>query len=425
MYLLALLYLTFIYVRPGELIPGWEGFPFVQVLSGVVAVVGALSYLSRPRRFWGLPHDRAVLAVWVCVALSQVAQLKLRFGYEAFADFFRVVFFYFLIRFAVRTRREFEGFIAVFLLLNLFLAGYAIRQYAMAPELEPDGSPVNLRLWVHGTGIFDDPNDLALTLNMAVPFLLTELFRRDASGLRRLATGALVAPIVGAIFLSNSRGGMIGLGAAITVFSFWRFGTRAGVVAACLGLGAIVVAGPSRLALLTSQEGSAQGRIQSWSAGLAMLKSHPLFGVGFNRYTDYNPLVAHNSFVHCLGELGLVGTCAWTAMSYWLVKGGVTFRVDLDRVHPEWKRFCGMNTSILGSAAGMLTSALFLSRQYTPVLYALVAIGACHAEIATAVGLRPPLEAKRADLKSVVILTACGVIGTWVVVRGLATWSGG
>ena len=37
-----------------------------------------------------------------------------------------------------------------------------------------------------------------------------------------------------------------------------------------------------------------------------MLKSHPLFGVGFGNFADYSDHTAHNSIVVCAAELGLV-----------------------------------------------------------------------------------------------------------------------
>jgi hypothetical protein len=45
-----------------------------------------------------------------------------------------------------------------------------------------------------------------------------------------------------------------------------------------------------------------------------MFKSAPLFGVGFGRFTDFHDITAHNSFVLCLAELGLVGSTIWIAL---------------------------------------------------------------------------------------------------------------
>ena len=45
-----------------------------------------------------------------------------------------------------------------------------------------------------------------------------------------------------------------------------------------------------------------------------MFKSAPLFGIGFNGFTDLYEITAHNSFVLCLAELGLLGSTLWVAL---------------------------------------------------------------------------------------------------------------
>ena len=55
-------------------------------------------------------------------------------------------------------------------------------------------------------------------------------------------------------------------------------------------------------------------RLAAWASGLEMFKSAPLLGVGFGRFTDLNDITAHNSFVLCLAELGLVGSTLWIAL---------------------------------------------------------------------------------------------------------------
>jgi hypothetical protein len=39
-----------------------------------------------------------------------------------------------------------------------------------------------------------------------------------------------------------------------------------------------------------------------------------LFGTGFGSFTDFSDITAHNSFVLCLAELGLVGSTIWLAL---------------------------------------------------------------------------------------------------------------
>src|ERR1700686_5663186 len=66
-------------------------------------------------------------------------------------------------------------------------------------------------------------------------------------------------------------------------------------------------------------------RLEAWANGLEMFKSAPLFGIGFNGFTDFLDITAHNSFVLCLAELGLLGSTLWMALL-------VTTTTDLNRI---------------------------------------------------------------------------------------------
>ena len=127
----------------------------------------------------------------------------------------------------------------------------------------------------------------------------------------------LLVPIGVALYYTNSRGGMLGLGLCWCRTDIGASDELRVAVGATALLGLVILFGPSRMANLDASESSAQDRVQSWAEGLQMLRAHPLFGVGFGRYTEFNELVAHNSFVHTLGELGLFGAFFFVGMGYW------------------------------------------------------------------------------------------------------------
>ena len=57
-----------------------------------------------------------------------------------------------------------------------------------------------------------------------------------------------------------------------------------------------------------------------WGEDLALLKSHPLFGVGFGRMAEHTQLTAHNSIVVCAAELGLFGLYFWSMFLFATVR---------------------------------------------------------------------------------------------------------
>ena len=173
----------------------------------------------------------------------------------------------------------------------------------------------------------------------------------------------------------------------------------------------IAIAGPSRMNEMDSDEESAQGRIQAWAAGIEMLKMNPLSGVGFGQFTEYNELVAHNSFVHTFAELGLLGAFLLVGLFYSFFAGLRTVTGALAD-DPRWAR------AVKSSGIGFVVCGWFLSRQYTPILYLLMGLGASCA----AVGASPPEDGWRST-RNVAVLTVSGVVLTYVAVRVLAIWS--
>ncbi len=102
-----------------------------------------------------------------------------------------------------------------------------------------------------------------------------------------------------------------------------------------------------------------------------MLKSHPTFGVGAGNFTDHHPaLTAHNSFVLCFAELGLVGYFIWVALLVLTYKGLGQAVKDLPPPAEEHRYAALLRSSLVG----FLTCAWFLSRTYQPALYFILAL---------------------------------------------------
>jgi O-antigen ligase len=422
-YLLALLYLACIYLRPAEILPGWEEFPFAVVTATMAAVAVLGSLLLRPRRFWDLPQDRFVLVFVVAITASNAAWGWISGALDGALAMAPAVFCYFLLRSAIESPAQLRGVTSVLVALTLFQAVNGIVQFhtgsgiggVVALEahslLADDPGEDDVRR-IRGTGIFNDPNDLAMTLVIAVPFVAGPLFRRGTPHrVRAIAMFALV-PLVTALYYTNSRGGMLGLAAALLPYAYRRFGRFAGTVAGAAGLVLLLGLGPSRMAGLDASESSAQGRIQAWAEGLQMFKSQPLFGVGYGRYTDFNRLVAHNSFVHTLGELGLLGTFAFVGMGYWFFHSSRRYRfMSAD----------GWGEDLWQSGLALAICAMFLSRQYSVVLFVWLALSAGYLHLtATAAGRSPR---PTVHLARIAAITAGGVICTYVAVRLFGQWS--
>ena len=173
-----------------------------------------------------------------------------------------------------------------------------------------------------------DPNDLALTVALAIPMAFYLALR--SRGWARWFNYAAVAMSCAAVLLAASRASMV---AAFAAFVFpalvWRDSPRTGRAAAAVLL-AFFILGGARLAPAASRErlstlgteltrGTLHKRTTIWKAGLRAVKQRPVRGVGWGAYPDAvepelgvppvagHEYVAHNSLLSVLVETGLAG----------------------------------------------------------------------------------------------------------------------
>jgi putative inorganic carbon (hco3(-)) transporter len=414
LYFCLLLYVTLIYVRPAEIVPEWANIPFVDILTGISALIGAFSVAAKPRKVMNLPQDKLMLGFWAIIAISS---FKVWFTgvYYAFLAFMPPVFVYFLIRASVHSQRQVKGLIYLLIALNVFLAVNGIVQYHTGVGLGDVGLILDR---IYGTGIFNDPNDLGLTFVMSVPLVLLVIGLRSTWLLFRIFGIVVLGVILLAIYYTNSRGAIIGLGATMVVYSFVKFTKPKALIVAAVLLSIIAVAAPSRGGEITFDESSAQTRIQSWAEGWAMLKANPLTGVGYDQYTEYHYAVAHNSFVHVFAELGLIGTFIFVGMFYWYFKGLMLIPNTNTEFLP-WRR------ALFTSAVGMCACAWFLSRQYVAIFYVLLALGASAVNLNVPPEQSDKLQTTQKDVVIIFGLTIFGILFVYFSIRTMAVWGGG
>jgi hypothetical protein len=264
-------------------------------------------------------------------------------------------------------------------------------------------------LWrVRSLGFLHDPNDFAQALVMVVP--LVWWARAVGHRLRNLLVVMLPTAIIGyCLYLTHSRGALLGV-ASMFVFGLQRaLGLPRTVI-----LLAVVVAGAQLGGFgggreMGSGEQSAGERIDAWGDGLNMVRARPLLGVGYGRFTEHHERTAHNSFVLCFSELGLVGYFIWIAMIV-VAYQGLALAIR-DPAVGDAER--GAAVYLRSSLVAFLTCAWFLSRTYQPGLYVLLAlcVSAWHCAMFSRPANAPPaaaVEWGRTTL-SVMVVTVAAV----------------
>lgn len=223
-------------------------------------------------------------------------------------------------------------------IFSIYGAGLAC--FALIQGISPNGKLYWLRQprmggWIYGPYV--NHNHYAGLMEMLVPIpLVLSLTQLVPAKLRNLAAAA-AAVMVGTIFLSGSRGGMIAIVVELVILCFFFVKQKRGVRHAIgLGLFAVIVAGlliwiggsdlSQRIASVgTSRpELSADIRMNINRDGWHMFLRRPVLGWGLGTfptiypefrsfYTNFFVNEAHNDYLQMLVEMGLLGfaTMVW------------------------------------------------------------------------------------------------------------------
>jgi O-antigen ligase len=396
-YLGMLVFLGLLYLRPEESFPALAGARMTLLVSLAVLFAWAVNALLTRRPFLGqLPIVRCFVGFFV-VAVGSTALADASTLTEVALELVKLLILFILFVHLVDSERRVHSATGALVLFTAILGARTIWQYQHGDAYFEEGEARAL-----ATGIFGDPNDLALVMAMALPLALGALM-----GARcwwtRLWNLAAVPVLVWTIFVTNSRGGMLALAAGVLLFFGRRMG-RAGAVAGAMAVLLMFSFGPSRLSQMNSDEESAQGRVTAWEAGLEMLQSSPVWGVGKGQFTEHHWLTAHNSLVLCLAEVGLLGTWFWLGLFYFVFRDIQWLsRRNAAAADGAPSRDNGPPLAALPPAAGVpvpaqagrkshtvllqislttfLVGGFFLSRTYSPPLYVYLGLAAAAAQV--------------------------------------------
>ena len=227
----------------------------------------------------------------------------------------------------------------------LAVYGIAIALFALLQGVAPNGKIYWLRVPHLGGRIYGpyvNHNHYAGLMEMLVPIPLVIALSRLAAEKARIAAGVAAAIMVGTIFLSASRGGMLSVFAELAVVGFMLLRQKRSLRMA-VAAGSFVVVLISLLVWLggkelthtvgsisreAREEISGGVRLSIAKDGLRMFRHRPILGWGFGTfpivypqfrsfYTNFFVNEAHNDYVQLLAEMGVTGF----AIMLWFLLG--------------------------------------------------------------------------------------------------------
>lgn len=425
-----------LFVRPAEIVPDLAQVPIFYILIIGATLVNLGPLLSRFS--WASlktePTNFCVLMVLVGVILSHLSAMRTIEARESASEFFKTVLFYFILVSVVRTPKALESLItwaSLFIIIAVSITVLQFKEYINLEGMEsvydnftdPATGEVHRVRRICGTGLFADPNDLSVLLVIGMGLALYRLFggRQDRPKLLWLLPMSLY---LYCLMLTQSRGGFLAMLIGMLVLFQAKYGWKKAIPYMIVGVAAAFVLFSGRSTTLDTEGGTGQDRIQLWAMGFTEMTRRPLFGTGYNTYTEITGgLVAHNSFVHAFVELGLFGGIAYFSAFWYVIANIYKLKAREDEfLEPGLSKF---RSCLLASTVGACVGMMTVSRCYVMPTYFLMGTGACYLNIVDQEipGTAPPLD--RQTVKSLVKASLIYLVLIYSYARFSARFGGG
>jgi len=363
--------------RPEDWIPGLANVPLAKI-SGIFALVALLMSAGRSRRrLRDLPREAIYFLAIICLLFVSAVFSTIWKGGAFFGtlDFSKAlvawVLIYLVITSFARLRRI------------IFIQSVSVAIITLVSVLKGRSFP---RLEGVIGGIYSNPNDLAFAIVLSLPFCFAFLLSTRSIP-RKLAWGAAMLVMCGALFMTASRGGFIDL-AVTGAVCLWIFGVKGKrihlIFAAAVVVLLIGVAGGGKLKerfyaisannvnndLDESAWGSYEQRRLLMTESLTGIVHYPI-GMGVGNFTVYSGMwrEVHVAYL----QIAVEGGIASLVLYLLFFARGFSNLKKLRRVpihDPEIDLFSG---ALYATLVGFIVGAFFAPEAYQYFPYFAVA----------------------------------------------------
>jgi hypothetical protein len=409
--LISIFYILVSYLSPPVVFGSLVEF-HIEAILGLALFFVSLGPLAKSF-LWKTPQTMALAGLSFAVFMSILLK-----GWGIGAvwhawGFFSLSYSYFLVCLHLNTKRKLQFLVAVLLFACVYVemrgiwellyplpASDALQSFRV--ELNSgltilltsywmnfsdfSGAPTIPRL--RGQGFINDPNDYAQLLLCTLPLLFIFWKKKNIVG-NFLMVVLPICALCWGIYETHSRGAIVATAAMIIVAARRRIGVIPSIV-----LGGLLFVGARAMDFGAGRDISVQGgadRTILWGEGLQLLKSHPIFGVGFGEMANQAgmTMTAHNSIVVCGAELGMVGLYFWSFFLFPTLKDAYTVSSPEKVIEPtiqvaedlpspmgephkvDKEEINGLGKLVFLSFVGFFVSGMFLSRAFTITLFLL------------------------------------------------------
>ncbi len=315
-FLLTIIFMFLVFWRPQEwLFPWMFGVPILQGI-GYAATLSLMAETSQKQvAFPRTPAVQLAIGLWVATILSHAGNGYFQGIVDTIPETFKPCIFTILLLVVIDSLERARTVVLVFILAAVIMSVHALMQqrfgYGFAgqtPLWVPDFARGGLQARSQFFGVFGDPNDLGQFLAGSIPLVFA--YPRRLSAVALTGCVAVAGFIFAALLATHSRGGIVAISAAGACLVMLRMPSRRLPYLAAAGLvGALALCAFKGSSLLDM---SARERLDFWGLANIEFKHHPIFGIGYNMFWQVaGDRAAHNAFVSCYTEIGLIGYWFW------------------------------------------------------------------------------------------------------------------
>lgn len=384
------LFSLILYYRPYELIPALSSLTSMAFYTGVATLaVYAFAQLSIEGNLTARPKEiNLVLLLGVAAILSMPMAGDPGFAWKTFSEMLlkTIVIFIVLVN-VVRTEGRLKLLLWLVLVVSMYLSVNAINDYRHGlfgtGALETHDARIAGKI----KGLFENSNDLALHLVTMFP-IAVGLGLSGRGLFRKLIYFGGAALMIAAVIVTFSRGGFMGLVAAVFVL-VRRLGRKNRVATTGALVFAIIIflalapgSYSGRLSTVFNSSadltGSSSQRTEVLKRSFWVALRYPLFGVGIGNFHFKSPrnLETHNAYTQVASEMGLAAAVIYVLF---LIHPLRRLRLIENQSYakPEHTRFYYLAVGLQASLVGFMVSSFFGAVAYHWYVYYLVAYAVC------------------------------------------------
>jgi O-antigen ligase len=415
-----------IFLRPQDTVPALGALHLAEVFA--IIGIGPMLLHRFARRlpvFRVTPETVGVFVLGFVILATTPFSIWPGGAMAVFLDvYIKIIVVFVLMMNTLTTPKRLEQITWVILLCCGYIAARGVFDYARGVNLV-EGS----RLAGPVSGMFGNPNDLAMNMVTFMPMAGVVAMSARHSTLRRLTAAVVVALMLATIVFTKSRGGAVGL--VVMLVSLILLGRKVRPGFGTIAVMAVLVAMPfmpasfwTRMTSILDEKqdrqqftGSRESRIEVMQEGFNTFLEHPFTGVGAGQFHNYNPpgrlqrwRETHNALLQVAAETGIAGLLAF---SFLIVRGAMaatsTRRMltrRRKRGSPDPARTAlteddrsALYAHAVGVSAGLIgwfVCALFASITYSWTFYYVLALTVAARELTRDRLFAPPTDERKA-----------------------------